>query len=111
MPRGAARSVSDGEIAAAEFLTQDFYRRKRKQYAEEYQDLVRRQREKPGFGPLPHTTAVGSAGHFFSRLVLDSYYQEKITASDVSDYLEVRWKHVPKIEQAVFGLAEPQPAS
>jgi DNA-directed RNA polymerase specialized sigma subunit len=35
------------------------------------------------------------------RLVLQSYYQDRITLSDVSEYLGVRLKHLSKIEQAV----------
>ena len=43
------------------------------------------------------------AGPGFVRLVLDSYYNERITASDLADFLGVRLKHMPKIEEAVFG--------
>ena len=35
------------------------------------------------------------------RLVLDNYYQDRITLSDVSGYLGVRVKHVPRIEMAI----------
>jgi hypothetical protein len=37
---------------------------------------------------------------------LDGYEREIITASDVSDYLEIRLKHLPKVERAMLG-AEP----
>ena len=46
--------------------------------------------------------AVSKAGPFFVRLVLDSYHQEKITANDLSSFLEVRLKHIAKIEHAVL---------
>jgi len=53
----------------------------------------------------PHTVALASAGPLFARLVLDSFHQEKITSSDVSEYLDVRLKWMGKIEQALFGRA------
>ena len=57
--------------------------------------------ETGGFAP-PDRMAVSKAGPFFVRLVLDSYHQEKITANDLSSFLEVRLKHIPKIEHAVL---------
>ena len=36
------------------------------------------------------------------RLVLEGYHQDKITANDLSSFLEVWLKHVPKIEHAVL---------
>ncbi len=46
--------------------------------------------------------AVSTAGPFFVRLVLEGYHQDKITANDLSSFLEVWLKHVPKIEHAVL---------
>ncbi len=57
--------------------------------------------EAGGFAP-PDRMAVSTAGPFFVRLVLDSYHQEKITANELSSFLEIRLKHVPKIEHAVL---------
>ena len=45
---------------------------------------------------------MSTAGPFFVRLVLESYHQEKITPNDLSSFLDVRLKHVPKIEHAVL---------
>jgi Zn-dependent peptidase ImmA (M78 family)/transcriptional regulator with XRE-family HTH domain len=67
---------------------------------------ARRALRDSGFAP-PDRLAVATAGHRFVRLVLDSYYAERITSSDLSEYLGVRLKHIPRIEAAVFG----QPAS
>lgn len=86
----------------------DFYRRKRKQLQEEFeaqQEQAEQRRalgqEAGGFAP-PDRMAVSKAGPFFVRLVLDSYHQEKITANDLSSFLEVRLKHIAKIEHAVL---------
>jgi hypothetical protein len=37
----------------------------------------------------------------FVRLVLESYRREKISTSEVADYLEVRTKHLDKIARLV----------
>jgi Zn-dependent peptidase ImmA (M78 family)/DNA-binding XRE family transcriptional regulator len=90
--------------------TQAFYQQKRAQFQREYEEYLegerRKRKEKGGTGPPPYRRAVGSAGPYFTRLVLDSYRREKITSSDVTDFLDIRWKHIPKIEEAVFEAVE-----
>lgn len=96
--------------------TNAFYLRKRQQYQREYRDAAaerardiaarRAAGEKVGGGAPPHTMAVSTAGPLLTRLVLDGYEREIITASDVSDFLEIRLKHLPKVERAMLG-AEP----
>ena len=76
---------------------QELYREKREQYLAEY-----RQRSSEGFAPVPVRT-VSQVGRLFARLVLDSYHHERITASDVSAFLGVRLKHLPRIELEVLG--------
>ena len=78
--------------------TKQFYRGKRDELQTRY--MLRQRRS--GFAP-PDVAAVSAAGPLFVRLVLNSYYQEKITSSDLSDFLDVRLKHIPSIEEAVFG--------
>lgn len=79
-----------------------FYKAKRQEFIEAYRDHAEMKKERGGFAP-PHSVAVAAAGPGFVRLVLDSYYNERITASDLSDFLDVRLKHMPRIEEAVFG--------
>lgn len=52
-------------------------------------------------GPAPPVRAVSSAGSLFTRLVLAGYQREKLTGSDVSEYLSVKLKHLPRIEELV----------
>jgi Zn-dependent peptidase ImmA (M78 family) len=47
----------------------------------------------------PYIKALSSMGHLYIRLVLSSYNQNRITSSDVSDFLGVKIKHIPKIEK------------
>jgi Zn-dependent peptidase ImmA (M78 family)/transcriptional regulator with XRE-family HTH domain len=89
--------------------TEDFYRKKRRElqaaFEAQQEEEERRKAlglERAGFAP-PDRMVVSTAGAFFVRLVLNSYHQEKITSNDLASFLEVRLKHVPKIEQAVLG--------
>lgn len=51
----------------------------------------------------PDTGAVTSLGQGFVKLVLVSYYQDRITSRDVSAYLGVRLKHMARIVERVMG--------
>ena len=76
--------------------SRDFYQKKRTQFVEEYR---KRREQLGGFAP-PDTIAVGRAGNFFTRLVLESYHRERITSGHVAEYLDVKLKHLHNIEQA-----------
>ena len=45
-------------------------------------------------------------GRGFTRLVLRSYYDQRITLNDVSSYLGAKVKHIPEIERSAFQTAE-----
>ncbi len=74
-----------------------FYRQKREEFIDEYR---RRRNDAEGFAP-PDAVAVGRAGNFFTRLVLESYHRERITSGRVAEYLDVRLKHLQTIEQSM----------
>jgi Zn-dependent peptidase ImmA (M78 family) len=76
--------------------SREFYQEKRAQFA------VRKKPSDKGFAP-PAQMAISAAGHAFVRLVLDNYYRENITSSDVADFLNVKLKHLGEIEQRVMG--------
>ncbi len=97
---GVSREVLLRRLLICGRTTEAFYRGKREQFQLEYDAQVKR--APGGFAP-PDRLAISSAGPLFVRLVLSSLHQENITVSDVSDLLEVRLKHLPKIESAVFG--------
>ena len=86
--------------------SESFYRRKRAQYQAEYQALrakekAKFQEQEQNYRRNPPQDAVSNFGKPFIRLVLNTYYQDRITLSDVSSYLGLRVRHVPKIEQTV----------
>lgn len=81
--------------------TSRFYQRKREEFQREYAAY-----KKPTKGfALPHQKTLANIGNLFANLVLSSYYQDKITASDLSDLLEIKLQHIPKIEQTLFARA------
>ena len=84
--------------------TQQFYVEKRAQYAAQRESASAANadaEERSGF-ESPVTRAVSTQGAGYVRLVLESYHQGRITLSDVSSYLGVRTKHLPRIERAVL---------
>jgi Zn-dependent peptidase ImmA (M78 family)/DNA-binding XRE family transcriptional regulator len=99
---GASREVILRRLLICGRTTEAFYRRKREELQREYEGAERRR--EGGFAP-PHRIAVSSAGPLFVRLVLDSYHQDHITASDVADLLGVRLKHLGRIESEVLRSA------
>lgn len=59
--------------------------------------------KRPGGGPVPQDVKVVSRlGIPFVRTVVVAYRQNKITLNDVSEYLDVRVKYVPSIEERVL---------
>ena len=79
--------------------TEDFYRMKRGDLIDRF---AQREKAKEGFAS-PSVLAVATAGTHFVRLALSSYYNEKITPSDLSEFLGVRLKHMSRIEQSILG--------
>jgi len=82
-------------------VSQRFYQRKRQEFFEDYRRHAENG-ERSGGAPPVFRRALAKNGHAFSRLVVESYNSDRITASDVSDYLGIRLKHLPKLEAALF---------
>ena len=89
--------------------TARFYRRKREQYEQEYKEWKDRERKQlrendRQFSTNPPRDTVSAMGKPFVRAVLNNYYQDRLTLSEVSRYLGLRVKHMPRLEQFVgFG--------
>ena len=89
--------------------TVHFYQQKREQYEREYRerkDLERKRlrESKSEYRSNPPRDTVSAMGKPFVRVVLNNYYQDRLTLSDVSRYLGLRVKHMPRLEQFVgFG--------
>jgi Zn-dependent peptidase ImmA (M78 family)/transcriptional regulator with XRE-family HTH domain len=82
--------------------TNDFYRRKRAQYAAEYQNNLKRKKEKASATEMKRNMPQETVSNFGKRLVnmlLDNYHQDRMTLSEMSGYLGLKVKHFPKLEE------------
>jgi Zn-dependent peptidase ImmA (M78 family)/DNA-binding XRE family transcriptional regulator len=95
----ASRFVVLRRLLTAGRTTAAFYREKYGEWVAAAR--ARSAKKETEGGPPPDRAAVAERGQTFVRLVLQSYYQDRITLSDVSEYLGVRLKHLSKIEQAL----------
>jgi len=98
---GGSREALLVRLLALGRTSEKFYYRKRDEYRLEYAKW--REERKQGFAP-PHVVSLSSAGPLFTSLVIENFNREHITASDVSDYLQVRVKHLPEIQRDYTGL-------
>lgn len=78
--------------------TNEFYQEKREEFLANYRRIEESRKDKRRGGPKFFVKVVSRNGLSFINLVLDGYYQKKITSSDVADYLQTKLKHLPDIE-------------
>jgi Zn-dependent peptidase ImmA (M78 family) len=93
-----SREVILRRLLTLGLTTERFYQQKRAEYLEAYA----RQPAKEG-RPSYHRIQVRDLGRAYLGIVLDAYHREAINSSDLSEYLGVRLKHVPRLEQEAFG--------
>jgi Zn-dependent peptidase ImmA (M78 family)/DNA-binding XRE family transcriptional regulator len=80
----------------------DFYRKKRSEYIERYEQIIEKQTSKPEGHPQYYRLVIRNNGLSYTKLILNAYNQSMITSSELSDYLGVNLKHLSKIEQAIM---------
>lgn len=90
-----SREVVLRRLLMFERTTQELYDDKRRKWRQEYLDSGKT--APPGFARW-YRRIVNTAGFAFTNLVLDSYYSDRIRATDLSDYLDMRLRHLPKVE-------------
>ena len=75
----------------------------RRDFLAEYDSLVTRKKQ----SPVPHfRKVIAWKGRRYSRLVLDAYDEERITGSDLSDYLGVKMGELEKVRAALVSKHE-----
>ena len=94
---GGSREAALVRLLSLGLTTQNFYERMRAQFLKIYAEQQKQRQEAEGFAP-PHVIAISSAGPLFTSLVVESFNRDKITASDVSDYLQIRVKHLRELQ-------------
>jgi Zn-dependent peptidase ImmA (M78 family)/DNA-binding XRE family transcriptional regulator len=90
--------------------TDNFYRQKRTQYIAEYLASQKRKKEKAADAEMRRNMPQETVSNFGKRLVnmlLDNYHQDRMTLSEISGYLGLKVKHVPKLEE-VAGFRDRQ---
>ncbi|MGH7193451.1 MAG: ImmA/IrrE family metallo-endopeptidase, partial [Candidatus Saccharimonadales bacterium] len=87
-----SREVVLRRLLIAGRTSKPFYEKTRNQLQRDYE----KRQKNEGF-VTPSADAVSTAGKPFVRLVLGAYNDDRLTTSDVSDYLGVKLKHLDKI--------------
>jgi len=100
---GGSRESALVRLRFLGLTTQAFCDSRRARFRQEYQvERERRANTETGFVP-PHQLALLSAGPMFVSLVVENFNRERITASDFSDYLQIRAKHIAEVQQEYAG--------
>lgn len=93
-----SREVILRRMLIAGLITQSFYESKRAEYEKDFQKA---RGETSKIIVPPHRIALNAAGLKFADLVLRGYREQRITASDVAEYLNMRLKHLPLLEASL----------
>ncbi len=83
--------------------TNQFYQTKRVQYIAEYLARQKKKKEEAAEDDMKRNMpveTVSNLGRPLVRMLLGNYYQDRITLSEISGYLGLKVKHIPKLEQA-----------
>jgi Zn-dependent peptidase ImmA (M78 family)/DNA-binding XRE family transcriptional regulator len=94
---GGSREAALVRLLTLKLTTQPFYDRAHSEFLRQYRQLQEQRQDAEGFAP-PYVVAISSAGPLFTGLVVENFNREKITASDVSDYLQIRLKHLKELQ-------------
>jgi len=95
---GGSREAALVRLLTLRLTTQSFYDRMHDRFLQQYEQQQKEKQEAEGFAP-PHVIALSSAGPLFTNLVLENLNRDNITASDVSDYLQIRLKHLKDLQR------------
>lgn len=85
----------------------DHYKEWQTKFEEEYRQLAEERAKNKKSVPIKRPVMLLSwNGRGFTRLVLRSYYDQRITLNDVSSYLGAKVKHIPELERSAFQTAD-----
>lgn len=74
-----------------------FYRKKRAEYLAEYRARKEKQEDFIENYGRKRASMLGN----FARIVIQSYYRDRITLSDVSGYLGIKLRHLPELQRSL----------
>ncbi len=97
---GGSREAALVRLLTLHLTSQRFYDQMKKEFLRRYAQQQVAKELASGFAP-PHIVAISSAGPLFTSLVVENFNRDKITASEVSDYLQIRLKHLKELQSEV----------
>jgi Zn-dependent peptidase ImmA (M78 family)/DNA-binding XRE family transcriptional regulator len=105
---GVSREAFLLRLVSMRRATWDFYLGRRKKFQDDYEaaaaaKALAPKKEVKIKRPI---LLMSWNGRGFTRLVLRSYYDQRITLNDVSSYLGAKVKHIPALERAAFQTVE-----
>lgn len=104
---GVSREALLLRFVSLKRATWDFYHARRAQFQEEYRQAAEAKKEDKRPVAIKRPVMLMSwNGRGFTRLVLRSYYEQRITLNDASSFLGAKVKHIPALERAAFQMAE-----
>lgn len=106
---GVSREALLIRFVSLKRATWDFYRTQRERFQLEYQQAAEERASREAKKPVAIKRSIllmSWNGRSFTRLVLRSYYDRRITLNDVSSYLGAKVKHIPALERAAFQAPE-----
>jgi Zn-dependent peptidase ImmA (M78 family) len=99
---GVSREALLRRLLTLNRTTEAFYARKRAQFIAEFDESQKRKKEKAAESEMKRNMPQETVSNFGRRLVnmlLDNYHQDRMTLSEVSGYLGLKVKHVPRLEE------------
>ena len=93
-----SREVILRRLLIADKTTEEFYAEKREEFQQYYQKSLETDRE--GFPPY-YRMVIRNNGEYFIKMILNAYYQDLISSSQLSDFIGAKLSHLPEIEQAL----------
>jgi Zn-dependent peptidase ImmA (M78 family) len=99
---GVSREALLRRLLTLNRTTEAFYARKRAQFIAEFDESQKRKKKKAAESEMKRNMPQETVSNFGRRLVnmlLDNYHQDRMTLSEVSGYLGLKVKHVPRLEE------------
>jgi Zn-dependent peptidase ImmA (M78 family) len=101
---GASQEAVLRRLVTLNRASWDFYLARRAEYLQAYVEARQEQRARRGDssgGPPPHRMAIRDRGRPYVRLVLDAYYRDLISSSNLSRLLSLKLRHLDNLEREV----------
>ncbi len=99
-----SREVVWRRLLTKQMISESVYRKEIFKLREQYKAQKQQEKKDKTIVVPYHTKVISTIGKFYTNLVLAGYHQEKITSSTLSEYLGIKLKHLPKVENAMLGV-------